>query len=106
LPIDNSGSNVVKDAVLVWRFVSHYRALRPVAAFHFTIKNNVYGSWAASLLGIPAVNNVSGLGTAFIRKGVVPMVVRGLYRLSQPLAHRVFCQNEEDYRLLADLDRL
>jgi len=102
LTIDNSGSNVVKDASLLWRFISHYRDLRPVAAFHFTIKNNVYGTWAASLLGIPAVNNVSGLGTAFIHRGMVPMIVRGLYRLSQPLAHRVFCQNEEDYRLLSE----
>lgn len=102
LPMDNKGSNVVRDASLVFRLVFLYRALRPVAAFHFTIKNNVYGTWAASLLGIPAVNNISGLGTAFIRKGVVATVVRSLYRLSQPLAHRVFCQNGEDYRLLSD----
>jgi len=101
LPMDNKGSNPVRDALLVVRLASHYRALGPVAAFHFTIKNNIYGTWAARMLGIPAVNNVSGLGTAFIHKGVVPMVVRALYRLSQPLAHRVFCQNEEDYRLLS-----
>jgi len=102
LPMDNQGSSVFNDAVLVSRLVSRYRSLRPKAAFHFTIKNNVYGTWAARLAGVPAVNNVSGLGTAFIHKGIVPMVVRALYRLSQPLAYRVFCQNEEDYLLLTE----
>lgn len=100
LPMDNKGSNVANDVRLVLRLVAYYRDLKPVAAFHFTIKNNVYGTWAATLNGIPAVNNVSGLGTAFIRKGLVSSVVRLLYRLSQPLAHRVFCQNEEDFQLL------
>lgn len=100
LPMDNAGSNPVRDLSLVLRLWHHYRQLRPLAAFHFTIKNNVYGTWAASVQGIAAVNNVSGLGTAFIRQGLVPAVVRGLYRLSQPLAHRVFCQNAEDFELL------
>jgi glycosyltransferase involved in cell wall biosynthesis len=98
--MDNAGSNPVRDLGLVLRFWRHYRELRPVAAFHFTIKNNVYGTWAARAQGIPAVNNVSGLGTAFIRRGLVPAVVRLLYRLSQPLANRVFCQNAEDFALL------
>lgn len=100
LPMDNAGTHPGRDFVLLGRLLRYYRALRPVVAFHFTIKNNVYGTWAAHALGIPAVNNVSGLGTAFIRPGPVAAVVRALYRLSQPLAHRVYCQNAEDFDLL------
>ena len=101
LTMDNAGTHPAHDMVLLVRFIRHYRALRPAVAFHFTIKNNVYGTWAARALGIPAVNNVSGLGTAFIRPGPVAAVVRALYRLSQPLAHRVFCQNAEDFEMLS-----
>jgi len=100
LPMDNAGTDPGRDLVLLSHLVRYYRALLPSVAFHFTIKNNVYGTWAARALGIPAVNNVSGLGTAFIRPGPVAAVVRILYRLSQPLAHRVFCQNAEDFDLL------
>lgn len=100
LPMNNAGTNPITDLRLLWRFYGHYRRLRPLVVFHFTIKNNVYGTWAARALGIPVVNNVSGLGTAFIRKGVVAGVVRALYRLSQPFAHKVFCQNPEDLELL------
>jgi glycosyltransferase involved in cell wall biosynthesis len=98
--MDNAGSNPVKELGLLIRFIRYYREIAPAVVLHFTIKNNVYGTWAASLLGIPALNNVSGLGTAFIRDGMVPKVVRALYRLSQPLATLVFCQNSEDMELL------
>lgn len=100
LLMDNAGTHLGRDLALLGRFVRHYSQLRPAVAFHFTIKNNVYGTWAARALGVPAVNNVSGLGTAFIRPGPVAAVVRTLYRLSQPLAYRVFCQNAEDFDLL------
>jgi glycosyltransferase involved in cell wall biosynthesis len=102
LAMDNSGNNPIKDSLLVFRFWRHYRQLKPQAAFHFTIKNNVYGTWAARSLGIPSINNVSGMGTAFISTGVVAMLVRLLYKMSMPLATQVFCQNEEDYELLID----
>ncbi len=101
LLMNNQGSNPIKDAYLIYQFWRHYRALKPVAALHFTIKNNVYGTWAARALGVPVINNVSGLGTAFIRSGPVSAVVRLLYRTSQPFAHRVFCQNEDDLKQLA-----
>jgi glycosyltransferase involved in cell wall biosynthesis len=100
LVMNNQGSNPFKDAGLVLQFWRYYRSLKPAVAFHFTIKNNVYGTWAARLLGVPAINNVSGLGTAFIRSGLLGSVVRLLYKLSMPLAFKVFCQNEEDYHLL------
>ena len=103
LPLDmnNQGSNPFEDIGLVWQFWRYYRQLKPVAAFHFTIKNNVYGTWAARVLDVPAINNVSGLGTTFIRKGKISSIVRLLYKTSQPFAHRVFCQNEEDLVYLA-----
>ena len=102
LVMDNHGSNPFRDAGLVFQFWRHYRSLKPAVALHFTIKNNVYGTWAARALAIPAINNVSGLGTAFIRSGPVSAIVRLLYRSSQPLAYHVFCQNEEDFAQLAD----
>ena len=102
LKMDNQSSNPLKDAFLVWQFVRLYRRFQPVAVLHFTIKNNVYGTWAARILGIAVINNVSGLGTAFIRRGFVGKVVRVLYRTSQPFAHKIFCQNPEDAQQLVD----
>lgn len=95
LVMNNHGSNPFKDAGLFYQFWGYYRALQPVAALRFTIENNVYGTWVARALRVPVINNVSGLCTAFIRKGLASTIVRLRYRTSQLFAHRIFCQNKE-----------
>ena len=102
LPMDNQGSNPLRDAALTLRLWRYYRRLRPDAACHFTIKNNVYGTWAARTLNIPSINTVPGLGTSFSRRGLVPWIARQLYRASQRFATQVFCQNRHDLRDLVD----
>ncbi len=100
LEMDNKGSHPIKDLALVYRLVRFFREVEPIATFNFTIKNNIYGTWAARLSGVKAINNVSGLGTAFINDNLTSKVVKLLYRLSQPFASKVFCQNPEDMELL------
>ena len=100
LRMSNKGNNPLKDIRIIFRLIYLYIKIKPKAAFHFTIKNNIYGTWAAYFTKIPAINNISGLGTAFIRKGIISNIVKKLYKLSQPLAQKVYCQNEEDYELL------
>lgn len=100
LTMDNQGSNPIKDSLLFFRLVGIYAKLRPVAVFNFTIKNNIYGTWAAKCIGANIFNNVSGLGTAFIKDNLTSELVKLLYKLSQPFANRVFCQNPDDMQLL------
>lgn len=102
LKMDNQGNNPFRDAALIFQFWRYYREIKPVAACHFTIKNNVYGTWAARANRIPAINNIPGLGTAFMRKGPVSAIVRLLYKTSQGFAQTVFCQNEDDLKQLRD----
>jgi glycosyltransferase involved in cell wall biosynthesis len=94
--------NPISEFILVIKFFFAYLKIKPIAAFHFTVKNNIYGTIAAALLGIPAVNNISGLGTAFIKKSMLSSLVLFLYRISQYHAFKIFCQNEEDVKLLVE----
>lgn len=96
LPIDNKGSNPVRDLTTAVRIFRIYRALRPDVTLQNTIKPNIYGSFAAATLGIPVINTVTGLGTAFLRPGIRLELVIWLYRLSQTRAFKVFFQNRED----------
>lgn len=102
LKMNNQGHNPFKDLVIIFRLFYIYTKLKPVVAFHFTVKNNIYGTWASFFSNTPAVNNISGLGTAFIKKGFLSFIVKILYRLSQPMAKRVYSQNIEDFNLLAN----
>ncbi len=82
--------------VTYWRLIGR---LKPVAYLGFTAKPNIYGGLAAQLRGVPVINNVSGLGTAFIRQNWVTTVVRNLYRIGLYRSHTVFFQNDDDRSL-------
>ena len=79
VPMDNNGINPARDLLLMWRLFWLLRTERPNVYLGYTVKPNVYGSLAASALGIPVINNIAGLGTVFIRGGWLSMLVKGLY---------------------------
>jgi glycosyltransferase involved in cell wall biosynthesis len=100
--IERSGLNPLADLRLLERYRRLLKRLRPAAYLGYTIKPNIYGSLAAASLKVPAIPNVSGLGTAFIRSGVLQQVVTRLYRVGFRKAPVVFFQNDEDRRLFLE----
>ena len=100
--IERSGRNPLADARLLLEYKRLLGKLRPAAYLGFTIKPNIYGSLAAASLGIPAIPNVSGLGTAFIRRGMLQQIVTRLYRVAFSRCPVVFFQNDEDRQLFVD----
>jgi len=99
LPMQGQGTNPLQDLKLFWRYRQLLKKIKPVAFLAWTIKPNIYGSLAAHSLGIPVINNVSGLGTAFMKPGWLNTLVRQLYRLAFSRSHRVFFQNPDDQTL-------
>ena len=100
LYMNNKSTNPVKDFMIVLQYIRLFFKYRPTYCFNFTVKNNIYGTWAAKLLKVKAINNVSGLGTAFIHNNMTSRIVKLLYKTSQPFASTVFCQNPDDYDTL------
>jgi len=99
LSMDNKGTHPGRDLLLLWRFYVLLRRERPDVLLTYTIKPNIYASLAAHALGIPVINNVTGLGAAFNRETWLTKVVRGLYKLAFGRSARVFFQNEDDRAL-------
>lgn len=102
LAMDNKGTNPVRDAGLFLRYLAALRREQPAVFLGWTIKPNVYGSLAAHLLGVPVINNVSGLGTAFLSSGWLNRVVRVLYACAFARSRRVFFQNRDDEALFIE----
>lgn len=102
VPIDRSGVNPAADLRLLRAYRRLLERLRPAAYLGYTIKPNIYGAMAAARLGIPAIPNVSGLGTAFIRNGLLQQIVVRLYRIGFRRAPVVFFQNAEDRQLFVE----
>lgn len=68
---------------------------------NFTPKNNIYGSIAAPSR-MKCINNISGLGDAFIGGGLKSRLFLFLYKFSQRKATHLFFQNAEDLKLFLD----
>jgi glycosyltransferase involved in cell wall biosynthesis len=102
LPMDTRGRHPGRDLLLMWRLYRLMRRERPAAYLGYTIKPNIYGSLVAGWLGIPVINNITGLGEAFSRSGPAAAIVRNLYRLALKRSRTVFFQNNEDRQLFVD----
>jgi glycosyltransferase involved in cell wall biosynthesis len=96
IAIDSKGLSPVGDLRLLAEYRRILKRLRPAAFLGWTIKPNVYGSLAAHSLGIPVINNISGLGTTFIKVGLLTRLVRLLYRSALARSATVFFQNPHD----------
>ncbi|HEX8644455.1 MAG TPA: glycosyltransferase family 4 protein [Allosphingosinicella sp.] len=96
VPMDSAGVSPLRDLALLARYRRVLKRLRPAVFLGYTAKPNIWGTLAAQSLGIPVINNVSGLGTAFIREGLLTRIVTGLYRAAFRRSATVFFQNEED----------
>lgn len=79
--------------MLVRRYWSALRRVRPAAFLGFTAKPNIYGSLAATSLGIPAINNITGLGTAFIHGGLLDAIAGGKMKCVKDLGSHTLCAN-------------
>jgi len=99
---DNKGTNPLKDLASFLSYAGIYRRIKPNVVLHFNGKPCIYGSIAAKLLGIPRLNTVTGLGSAFDRPGPMQTIVRALYRVAfSGKRGWVFFQNSDDRNLFA-----
>ncbi|MFT5914020.1 MAG: glycosyltransferase involved in cell wall biosynthesis [Bacteroidia bacterium] len=107
LKMQNKGKNPFSDLMLIYRLGKIYREAKLDVVLQFTIKPNIYGSLAAgfsSLLmrtaKLPVINNVTGLGTVFIReKSFSSKVAKVLYRFSFRYPNLTFFQNPDDQQV-------
>ena len=101
LPVkmDNKGSNPIKDFSYFLRMLYIMHRESPSLFLGYTIKPNIYGSLAARILGVPVINNISGLGFVFTNPSWLTKIVCGLYRLALSKSKIVFFQNKEDQAL-------
>lgn len=100
--MDSRGANPLKDFLLIFELFNIYRRQKPDVILHYTIKPNIYGTIAATILGIPVVNNVCGLGTMFLKDNMVSRVAILLYRIAFRFPKKIFFQNIDDLQLFKE----
>lgn len=99
-PIDRRGINPLTDFRLLLQYLSLFRRERPDFVITYTIKPNIYGGMVCRFLRVPYAVNITGLGTAFQKRGVLRALVTVLYRMGLKRAKVVFFENEDNLRFL------
>jgi glycosyltransferase involved in cell wall biosynthesis len=102
IEMDKKGVSPAADLRLLARYWRALGRMRPDVFLGYTPKPNIWGSIAARARGIAVINNVSGLGTAFIRPGALMRIVTALYKRAFRRSKTVFFQNEEDMALFLE----
>ena len=93
-----AGLNPLHEVRAFWQVLQLYRRLRPDVVYHIRVKPVIYGGLAASLLGIPAVNLLTGLGHTLQRRAALRRLVLGALRMVlRPRRARLVVQNPDDH---------
>ena len=100
--VDRRGINPLKDLKLYSFYRKLMRQVKPDLVITYTIKPNVYGGMVCCGKKIPYAVNITGLGTAFQKKGLLQWFVTRLYRMALKKAKIVFFENDTNRKIFLD----
>ncbi|WP_418790840.1 glycosyltransferase family 4 protein [Phosphitispora sp. TUW77] len=95
-PMDRRGINPIRDFGLIVNYIKIMKVIKPDIIFSYTIKPNIYGCIASNLTKHKQISNITGTGGIFLKKNLISVIARILYRISLKRSHKVFFQNNGD----------
>lgn len=101
-PINRRGINPIEDLKLFRLYRKILKKQQPDLVITYTIKPNVYGGFACRLMKIPYATNITGLGTAFQKEGLLKSLVTVMYKVGLKKAKTVFFENIENQQIFID----
>ncbi len=101
-PIDRRGINPATDLKLFSAYRRLIGEIRPDLVVTYTIKPNIYGGLVCRMKKIPYAANITGLGTAFQKKGALRTLVTVMYKTALKKAKTVFFENAGNMQTLLD----
>lgn len=96
------GMNPIREGRLIGTYKKLLDDVKPDIVFSYTIKANIYGAIACRSRKIPIVCNITGLGTAVEKPGIMQIITIILYKYAFTDIRKVFFQNTENMRFFTD----
>ncbi len=93
IKVERHGTNPATDFVLLINYIKLIKRIQPDIVLTYTIKPNIYGSIASRFCRTPHINNVTGLGTAFHKKGGLRYLLLWMQKMAYKKSSCVFFQN-------------
>ena len=94
IQMDRRGINPIKDVSLLIQYKKRVDEINPELIITYTIKPNVYGGIVSRITRTDYAANITGLGTAFEKRGLIKILAVSLNRIGLKKARIVFFENE------------
>ncbi|MGJ0638830.1 glycosyltransferase family 4 protein [Xenorhabdus bovienii] len=96
IPLSGQGINPIKEINLLYNIISIYKNEKPDMVINYTIKPNIYGSFASKITKTSSIAITTGLGFTFTKNNIISSIAKLLYRLSLSFAKEVWFLNSDD----------
>lgn len=100
--LDSRGTNPIKDIRLVRKYIKIIKEIKPDIVLTYTIKPNIYGGIACRMRKTPYITNITGLGSALEKEGILQKVLIQMYKIALKSVKCCFAQNEENMKFLKE----
>ncbi len=97
LDVARHGKNPFKDFAMMKQCRAIIGRYKPDVVVTYTIKPNVYGSYACRLTKTPYINNITGIGTILQKKSALSLLMMKMMKLAFKKSSCVFFQNTDNY---------
>ena len=94
--MDRHGVSILQDLKLLLHYKKILKQHVPNVVLTYTIKPNIYGGIACRMQKAPYVANITGLGTAVEKAGLLQSFTSFLYKYALRNTQKVFFQNREN----------
>lgn len=101
--IDRRGTNVINDGKLIMHYHKIFKTYRPAVILAYTAKPNVYASLAAYRMGIPVINNVTGLGSVVNKSRLKKLLIMTLFKIVYQRSSCIMFQNSTNMKMAEKL---
>lgn len=96
ISFNRKGTNPLADIKLMLEYRRIIKIEKPDFVLTYTIKPNLYGGMACRLTKTPQIANITGLGIATEKAGLLCSITKILYKIGLKKAQKVFFQNEKN----------
>jgi galacturonosyltransferase len=95
-------TNIIEELKLLSYYKKIIKDVNPDIVLSYTIKPNIYGGMACKSLKVPYISNITGLGTAVEKDGLMQKISIVLYKIAFKKISCVFFQNTENRQFFID----
>ena len=97
IPFDNRGFNLFKDIYVLLKFFIYALSINPSVFLSFNIKPIIFTGFISRIFFKKNIFMITGLGTAFLKNGILKNIAIFLYKVSIKKNDCIFFQNQEDH---------